>query len=132
MPESAVLTGTAEEAERVRSVLRDLDGLVPLRALPVALNFAWRADPELARRQEEAGLRVATAVERESREVFTTALDDWLDELEVAVDRYRASVGDPATAPVPVWCWWAGYTPCLLYTSPSPRDQRGSRMPSSA
>ena len=26
---------------------------------------------------------------------------------------------------------WA-YPPCLLYTSPSPRDQRGSRMPSSA
>ena len=24
------------------------------------------------------------------------------------------------------------YMPCLLYTSPSPRDQRGSRMPSSA
>ena len=24
--------------------------------------------------------------------------------------------------------WWG----CLLYTSPSPRDQRGSRMPSSA
>ena len=24
-----------------------------------------------------------------------------------------------------IWC-------CLLYTSPSPRDQRGSRMPSSA
>ena len=25
-----------------------------------------------------------------------------------------------------------GFTFCLLYTSPSPRDQRGSRMPSSA
>ena len=25
-----------------------------------------------------------------------------------------------------------GWNPCLLYTSPSPRDQRGSRMPSSA
>ena len=25
-----------------------------------------------------------------------------------------------------------GETSCLLYTSPSPRDQRGSRMPSSA
>ena len=25
-----------------------------------------------------------------------------------------------------------GYASCLLYTSPSPRDQRGSRMPSSA
>ena len=24
------------------------------------------------------------------------------------------------------------YLSCLLYTSPSPRDQRGSRMPSSA
>ena len=32
--------------------------------------------------------------------------------------------------------WWAikltGDVVCLLYTSPSPRDQRGSRMPSSA
>ena len=28
---------------------------------------------------------------------------------------------------------WCGHTyTCLLYTSPSPRDQRGSRMPSSA
>ena len=26
----------------------------------------------------------------------------------------------------------AEFTPCLLYTSPSPRDQRGARMPSSA
>ena len=25
-----------------------------------------------------------------------------------------------------------GYKPCLLYTSPSPRDKRQSRMPSSA
>ena len=28
--------------------------------------------------------------------------------------------------------WQKGKHPCLLYTSPSPRDQRGSRMPSSA
>ena len=27
---------------------------------------------------------------------------------------------------------WIGLNDCLLYTSPSPRDQRGSRMPSSA
>ena len=27
---------------------------------------------------------------------------------------------------------WADAPTCLLYTSPSPRDQRGSRMPSSA
>ena len=33
------------------------------------------------------------------------------------------------------WQWLSSYYcahPCLLYTSPSPRDQRGSRMPSSA
>ena len=35
------------------------------------------------------------------------------------------------------WCGmktatWASSRTCLLYTSPSPRDQRGSRMPSSA
>ena len=28
--------------------------------------------------------------------------------------------------------WRYGVISCLLYTSPSPRDQRGSRMPSSA
>ena len=28
--------------------------------------------------------------------------------------------------------WFSTYYACLLYTSPSPRDQRGSRMPSSA
>ena len=28
--------------------------------------------------------------------------------------------------------WNVDVYPCLLYTSPSPRDQRGSRMPSSA
>ena len=29
-------------------------------------------------------------------------------------------------------CEVVTFTACLLYTSPSPRDQRGSRMPSSA
>ena len=28
--------------------------------------------------------------------------------------------------------WFSKSKSCLLYTSPSPRDQRGSRMPSSA
>ena len=30
------------------------------------------------------------------------------------------------------YVWGRKYLLCLLYTSPSPRDQRGSRMPSSA
>ena len=33
---------------------------------------------------------------------------------------------------VAIWSAWHKNYNCLLYTSPSPRDQRGSRMPSSA
>ena len=36
--------------------------------------------------------------------------------------------GNPAQAEIELTYNWG----CLLYTSPSPRDQRGSRMPSSA
>ena len=32
----------------------------------------------------------------------------------------------------PVFGWWVYKKLCLLYTSPSPRDKRQSRMPSSA
>ena len=32
----------------------------------------------------------------------------------------------------PIGGFWFKFNACLLYTSPSPRDQRGSRMPSSA
>ena len=39
-------------------------------------------------------------------------VEELLDDVEPLVEHLRA--------------------PCLLYTSPSPRDQRGSRMPSSA
>ena len=41
-------------------------------------------------------------------------------------------VGDATLNKVGVGTTVPGYTFCLLYTSPSPRDQRGTRMPSSA
>ena len=50
-------------------------------------------------------------------------------------------VKDDTEPPVPSQLTYVGpeaqevsttYITCLLYTSPSPRDQRGSRMPSSA
>ena len=50
--------------------------------------------------------------------------------LEFVVDK-GASVGEffaMSVASMPLWLMIT----CLLYTSPSPRDQRGSRMPSSA
>ena len=51
-----------------------------------------------------------------------------LPNLIVACDIGTASVASAATGTMPA----ARSAACLLYTSPSPRDQRGSRMPSSA
>ena len=59
---------------------------------------------------------------------------------EVLVNlNYTVSGSDIADGPVPARLRKAGirvvighHVDCLLYTSPSPRDQRGSRMPSSA
>ena len=57
-----------------------------------------------------------------------------------AVSEKALSVADKCSMKHSYWNWQEmlaananGYFPyCLLYTSPSPRDQRGSRMPSSA
>ena len=46
-----------------------------------------------------------------------------------AVRRYLAQfLGDHRVVEIPKLLWM----PCLLYTSPSPRDRQKSRMPSSA
>ena len=47
--------------------------------------------------------------------------------------RYGKTVAlDGITLDIPAGRMVGLIGPCLLYTSPSPRDQRGSRMPSSA
>ena len=69
------------------------------------------------------------------------------------VEKNLANADDftlPFQEAMTAWCWGFGWSDdvidpktrsmmnltmigaCLLYTSPSPRDQRGSRMPSSA
>ena len=64
---------------------------------------------------------------------------DRVDFLPEPSDRRILTAIDPSTAGyhdewrAEVTGWAPQYAePCLLYTSPSPRDQRGSRMPSSA
>ena len=58
-------------------------------------------------------------------------------------ERWRTNRWDSLVANGPAWhdrfptkefgdIDGAGFPTCLLYTSPSPRDQRGARMPSSA
>ena len=44
----------------------------------------------------------------------------------------RGVTGQKSRSGVAIKGFEGGQMPCLLYTSPSPRDQRGSRMPSSA
>ena len=50
-------------------------------------------------------------------------------EILTQLDAFKAE--DPEYKNGKVWSL-VYYIDCLLYTSPSPRDQRGSRMPSSA
>ena len=50
-----------------------------------------------------------------------------LDAIEGRVNPNKLII-DPALGPAP----WISFLPCLLYTSPSPRDGLLSRMPSSA
>ena len=73
----------------------------------------------------------------EPHEITDEQLDALLREVHVPADLKQDLLSiadvDLMVQPKPVsntstmgrWC-------CLLYTSPSPRDQRGSRMPSSA
>ena len=55
---------------------------------------------------------------------FDDILEDRLESLHAAFERAITRYGYEGR--------YQGVFPCLLYTSPSPRDQRGSRMPSSA
>ena len=48
------------------------------------------------------------------------------------VRTFRGSILELALLAITLYCIWLLNDSCLLYTSPSPRDQRGSRMPSSA
>ena len=51
------------------------------------------------------------------------AAEDVIAAIDALVETYEPSKVDPVSKPLEV---------CLLYTSPSPRDPKTSRMPSSA
>ena len=58
-------------------------------------------------------------------------LDRAHTQMAKAADNFLSTRSGVSTAQAVVLIY-LGYNDCLLYTSPSPRDQRGSRMPSSA
>ena len=68
-----------------------------------------------------------------------TQADHWLGhceaiaaKLNVNFEGIRVTVDEGPRQSIEANARKARYQACLLYTSPSPRDQRGSRMPSSA
>ena len=76
---------------------------------------------------------------------YTGLIEKYRDRLPVSESTRIISLGEGNTPliklenipkelgkEVDLYVKYEGLNPCLLYTSPSPRDQRGSRMPSSA
>ena len=73
------------------------------------------------------------AMSKHAIEAYTDSLAGEMAKFGVAVSviepgNYASQIGNTAKKRIEDTNYW----PCLLYTSPSPRDQRGSRMPSSA
>ena len=51
---------------------------------------------------------------------------------ESLIKKVEKIKNDPNKKPIKTWSRKSTIIPCLLYTSPSPRDPKTSRMPSSA
>ena len=79
-------------------------------------------------KEDDRAMPIKHTAERNRETMVRVALGKLVDELVqtnassgiLAISTWEENRGD------------AGSATCLLYTSPSPRDQRGSRMPSSA
>ena len=114
-------------------------GDAPLERLRAALDSiatgtAGRSAPELAASIHADGRRVVVMVDQ-LEEIWTS---DAVDDAERFLETLLALVDDSAGAVTVVGAMRADFydkalcSPCLLYTSPSPRDRTRSRMPSSA
>ena len=87
----------------------------------------WFEDGRLSKLpnySESAGARVQR--QHPDTRMFAQAKFVFWDERSVGICQYSNHVGVVAQIAL------VNAVTCLLYTSPSPRDQRGSRMPSSA
>ena len=90
--------------------------------------FSWisgRRDNKNSARDAIIGLREQLHLMAKKEEHLLTKIDDELRKAkEHVTNNKRAAQAALRQKKM--------YETCLLYTSPSPRDQRGSRMPSSA
>ena len=101
---------------------------------PGMMTSAYRPVPVKAAPgtpQPKPGLRARSAKARAQALVAAMAADTRERNLEV--EGWMTGVPHPARIVRVTMPWWAELDlPCLLYTSPSPRDATLSRMPSSA
>ena len=96
----------------------------------LSINIAYDAQPADHALQTLEAMRHRLPIESPNCRIVATVAD---------IDRARADGKMAVTFDIEGMNALAGrvelverYYDCLLYTSPSPRDQRGSRMPSSA
>ena len=114
--------------DRFRSALKELTDSSPDVNIDSLVQMIKRAqDPRHGDYQVNCAMSLGKQLSKSPRDVATELvskldLSDICDEPEVAGPGFiNLRLKDDALA-----------KRCLLYTSPSPRDQRGSRMPSSA
>ena len=97
----------------------------------LAVGFACPAYAELYRYQDAQGRwhftdRVPASAQQKAQALhLDQSLEETEKQLQAQGQDLHAKLINVFTPDTPVEI-------CLLYTSPSPRDQRGSRMPSSA
>ena len=94
-------------------------------AIPDVWSFIY-ADGEYPEEREERVLRAQLWAAVAKQAIADTTLEEWLPVWGEVVD------GEVQEQPAQCGDFYTPSAGCLLYTSPSPRDQRGSRMPSSA
>ena len=95
--------------------------MAEVREMTIPLRAAWSVPR--TRRANRAMAQIRKHVSQHMKK--TDEEEIWIDESVNHVIWSRGMQNPPRKIRVQV-------TSCLLYTSPSPRDQRGSRMPSSA
>ena len=125
-------SGTSHKVRNLRRMMRTArrrNGLVGMLVLALAASLLCALN---ARGQSDESIPAPLAGQfvGEPSPVFESALavldlpDRVLDKIQYSNSWFTVKAGES------VLIDYTGF--CLLYTSPSPRDQRGSRMPSSA
>ena len=104
------------------------DGLLDFEATLVG-NFTWQDGVQI---QNNATLGDLIFVQPRDNGTFDTDFAQYTFDFNSPVENFSFATGGLNFADTAVYEAFFQGNPCLLYTSPSPRDRTRSRMPSSA